>query len=74
MGLFRNRREKREVEKGLINTGESVEDFATKRPVGGAIHGYEAAKDFDKAKKARKQKPNSRTSKPSSKSTKRRKK
>lgn len=56
MAVFRNRKEKRYVEKGLVNTGEATFDAATRRPVGAARHAYKAGQDFDKAYKAAKEK------------------
>lgn len=54
MTIFRNRKEKKFVEKGLENTGEATLDVAAKRPVRAAGHAYKAGEDFDRAYKASK--------------------
>ncbi|MCL5804857.1 MAG: hypothetical protein M0T81_04180 [Thermoplasmatales archaeon] len=64
MAVFRNRKEKKDVEKGLIKSGESVADAAEKRPLGTARNAYQAAKDFDKAFKASKMKQKRKRGKP----------
>ena len=54
MALFKNRKEKRYVEKALENSGAAAVDVADKRPIRGAAHAYKAGKDFDDAYKAAK--------------------
>jgi hypothetical protein len=55
MVIFRNKREKKDVEKGIVRSGMAIEDAATNRPIGAAVNAKNAFSDFDDAYKTSRQ-------------------